>query len=86
MASKKDKVVDLETAVIRFAGDSGDGMQLTGNLFSDSTAFAGNDFVLGQDYEMIESARLLDPSEYNVNNALGYISLNQALNGLWWRG
>ena len=29
---------------------------------------------------MIESARLLDPSEYSVNNALGYISLNQALN------
>ncbi len=50
MASKKDRVVDLETAVIRFAGDSGDGMQLTGNLFSDSTAFAGNDFATFPDY------------------------------------
>ena len=36
----KSKVVALEHVVIRFAGDSGDGMQLTGNLFSDSTAFA----------------------------------------------
>lgn len=50
MANKKDKVVELETAVIRFAGDSGDGMQLTGNLFSDSTAFAGNDFATYPDY------------------------------------
>lgn len=50
MASKKDRVVNLDNAVIRFAGDSGDGMQLTGNLFSDSTAFAGNDFATFPDY------------------------------------
>lgn len=50
MISKKNKVVDLVHAVIRFAGDSGDGMQLTGNLFSDSTAFAGNDFATFPDY------------------------------------
>ncbi len=50
MVSTKDKVVELEHAVIRFAGDSGDGMQLTGNLFSDSTAFAGNDFATFPDY------------------------------------
>ena len=50
MISKKNKVVDLDHAVIRFAGDSGDGMQLTGSLFSDSTAFAGNDFATFPDY------------------------------------
>jgi len=50
MKSKKNKVVELEHAVIRFAGDSGDGMQLTGSLFSDSTAFAGNDFATFPDY------------------------------------
>jgi len=50
MTSKKNRVVELEHAVIRFAGDSGDGMQLTGNLFSDSTAFAGNDFATFPDY------------------------------------
>ena len=50
MSSKKDRIVELEHAVIRFAGDSGDGMQLTGSLFSDSTAFAGNDFATFPDY------------------------------------
>lgn len=34
----------------------------------------------GKDYEKIESARLLSPSEYSLNAALGYISLNTALN------
>lgn len=50
MTTKKSKVVGLEQVVVRFAGDSGDGMQLTGSLFSDSTAFAGNDFATFPDY------------------------------------
>jgi len=50
MITKSDKVVELESAVVRFAGDSGDGMQLTGSLFSDSTAFAGNDFATFPDF------------------------------------
>lgn len=50
MTSKNSKVVELDQVVIRFAGDSGDGMQLTGSLFSDSTAFAGNDFATFPDY------------------------------------
>lgn len=33
MTSKAQKVVELEHVVVRFAGDSGDGMQLTGSLF-----------------------------------------------------
>ncbi len=51
MSKKKNKVVEKrDDVVIRFAGDSGDGMQLTGSLFSDSTAFAGNDFATFPDY------------------------------------
>ena len=50
MTIKKSKIVGLEQVVVRFAGDSGDGMQLTGSLFSDSTAFAGNDFATFPDY------------------------------------
>ncbi len=50
MATKAHKVVDLENVVVRFAGDSGDGMQLTGALFSDATAIAGNDFATFPDY------------------------------------
>lgn len=34
----------------------------------------------GKDYEKLENARLLDPSEYVLNEKLGYVSLNSALN------
>ena len=34
--SEESKTVDLEKVVIKFAGDSGDGMQLTGSQFTDS--------------------------------------------------
>ncbi|MBN2174363.1 MAG: 2-oxoacid:acceptor oxidoreductase subunit alpha [Bacteroidales bacterium] len=50
MTVKEQKVVELENVVVRFAGDSGDGMQLTGALFSDSAAIAGNDFATFPDY------------------------------------
>lgn len=51
MSTKKNKVVEeRDNVVVRFAGDSGDGMQLTGSLFSDSTAFAGNEFATFPDY------------------------------------
>ncbi len=35
---KNSKVIEREEVVIRFSGDSGDGMQLTGTLFSDTAA------------------------------------------------
>ena len=37
------------------------------------------DFVGGTDYEKLESARLLNSTEYTLNNALGYVSLNTPL-------
>jgi len=40
----------LEAVVVRFAGDSGDGMQLTGGLFTEETAIAGNDLVTFPDF------------------------------------
>lgn len=40
----------LEGIAIRFAGDSGDGMQLTGTRFSDETALAGNDLSTFPDF------------------------------------
>ncbi len=36
---------ELERAVVRFAGDSGDGMQLTGEQFTTESAWAGNDIA-----------------------------------------
>ena len=40
----------LESVVVRFAGDSGDGIQLTGGRFTDETAVAGNDLVTFPDF------------------------------------
>jgi len=40
----------------------------------------GNEFIGGRDFEKIEQARKLTTSEYTVNERLGYISLNSALN------
>ena len=47
---KEKELKTLDEVTIRFAGDSGDGMQLTGSQFSDTTAFAGNDLNTLPDY------------------------------------
>jgi 2-oxoglutarate/2-oxoacid ferredoxin oxidoreductase subunit alpha len=43
-------VEQLESVVIRFAGDSGDGMQLTGGQFTSETAVMGNDLSTFPDF------------------------------------
>lgn len=43
-------VVKKDDVVIKFVGDSGDGMQLTGTLFSDTSALDGNDIATFPDY------------------------------------
>ena len=51
------------------------------DLSQTSTALEGlNGMHGGEDFEKIESARLLTSSEYTLNTALGYISLKSALN------
>ena len=47
---KRSTVIEREEVVIRFSGDSGDGMQLTGTLFSDTAALFGNDLSTFPDY------------------------------------
>ncbi|MBQ8606647.1 MAG: 2-oxoacid:acceptor oxidoreductase subunit alpha [Bacteroidaceae bacterium] len=44
------KVKDLDQVVVRFSGDSGDGMQLAGNIFSTISATVGNDISTFPDY------------------------------------
>ena len=44
------KIIDVKDVVIRFAGDSGDGMQLTGSLFADMSAIYGNGLSTFPDY------------------------------------
>lgn len=44
------EVIELEHVSIRFAGDSGDGMQLTGDQFTATTAIVGNDLTTLPDF------------------------------------
>ena len=48
--SEKMTVKDLDQVVIRFSGDSGDGMQLAGNIFSTVSATVGNSISTFPDY------------------------------------
>ena len=47
---EQSSVRQLQDVVIRFSGDSGDGMQLTGTLFSDTSALMGNGISTFPDY------------------------------------
>ena len=47
---EQTKVLTLEKVVIRFSGDSGDGMQLTGTIFSNLSAIFGNEISTFPDY------------------------------------
>jgi len=44
------KVIELEDVVVKFVGDSGDGMQLAGTLFSEIAAHQGNDLATFPDF------------------------------------
>jgi len=48
--AKNHRVIELDEVVVKFAGDSGDGMQLTGTQFSDTSAFIGNDLSTFPDF------------------------------------
>ena len=50
MLEKKGKIIEVDEVVVKFAGDSGDGMQLSGSQFSDTSAFAGNDLSTFPDF------------------------------------
>ena len=48
--ANKDKITALSAVSVRFGGDSGDGMQLTGSHFTDEVSLAGNDFATAPDF------------------------------------
>ena len=50
MTTRERAKVQLSGAVVRFAGDSGDGMQLTGDRFTTQSALAGNDLATLPDF------------------------------------
>ena len=50
MTPPTDSFKEIDSTVVRFAGDSGDGMQTVGERFTDSSAFAGNDIATLPDF------------------------------------
>jgi 2-oxoglutarate/2-oxoacid ferredoxin oxidoreductase subunit alpha len=50
MSSDTSEIIRQDDVTIRFAGDSGDGMQLTGTQFTDTTAKVGNDLATFPDF------------------------------------
>jgi 2-oxoglutarate ferredoxin oxidoreductase subunit alpha len=48
--TEQTKVITLEKVVVRFSGDSGDGMQLTGTIFSNLSAIFGNEISTFPDF------------------------------------
>lgn len=86
----KSNVAQLSDVVIRFSGDSGDGMQLTGTLFSDTSALFGNGISTFPDYP----AEIRAPQgtvsgvsgfqvhigDYKVNNPGDYCDVLVAMN------
>jgi 2-oxoglutarate ferredoxin oxidoreductase subunit alpha len=69
-ASAAKKKVQVETVTIRFVGDSGDGMQLTGSEFTKANALAGNDLATFPDYPAeirAPAGSLAGVSGYQVN-------------------
>jgi 2-oxoglutarate ferredoxin oxidoreductase subunit alpha len=70
VTSPERKVEQLETVTIRFVGDSGDGMQLTGTEFTRANALAGNDLATFPDYPAeirAPAGSLAGVSGYQVN-------------------
>ncbi len=70
VAPPKTQVQEIEEVVIRFAGDSGDGMQLTGTQFADTTALVGNDLATLPDFPAeirAPAGTLAGVSGYQIN-------------------
>lgn len=68
---------DVNSIVVRFAGDSGDGMQLMGSQFAVSTALAGADFSTFPDYPAeirAPAGSLFGVSAYQINLGTGPVT------------
>ncbi|MCA9796548.1 MAG: 2-oxoacid:acceptor oxidoreductase family protein, partial [Candidatus Eremiobacteraeota bacterium] len=50
MAVEAPLIEEIESVIVRFSGDSGDGMQLTGTQFTNASAIAGNDISTLPDF------------------------------------
>ena len=68
MAEQTGSLMEKDSVVVRFAGDSGDGMQLTGTEFTKAAAIAGNDISTFQDYPAEIRAPAGSIAGYRINS------------------
>ncbi len=85
---EQEQADQAEAVVVRFAGDSGDGMQLTGGQFTLSSALAGNDFATFPDFPAeirAPQGTLFGVSAFQIN--FGPLrSIRQGMRRtFWWR-
>src|ERR1035437_2897765 len=69
-------IEELDSVVIRFVGDSGDGMQLTGTEFSKAVAKAGHGFTTHPDYPSeirAPTGTLYGVSGYQIQDSSGKV-------------
>ena len=69
-------VETVDTVAIRFAGDSGDGMQLTGTQFTETTGLAGNDLATFPDFPAeirAPTGTLAGVSGFQINFSSGVV-------------
>ena len=79
------RVKELENVVVRFSGDSGDGMQLVGNIFSTVSAIVGNEISTFPDYPAdirAPQGTLTGVSGYQVN--IGEHIQHLEINATYW--
>ena len=88
---------ELSSVVIRFAGDSGDGIQLTGSRFTETTALAGNDLEwryvpVRMLYLTVEKSikKALEPMVFENNDAITWLRVKNLVSNylisLWRQG
>ena len=76
------QVVSLNRVVIRFAGDSGDGMQLTGDRFTSETAGLGNDLSTLTELTHAEVQQLLGHSSVSLTTGIyGHLTVKTGTRG-----
>ena len=81
MTDKPNKRI-IEEVVVRFSGDSGDGMQLTGTIFSDMSAMYGNSVSTFPDYPA--EIRAPQGTLAGVSAVIRSIRL-ETMRTYWWR-
>ena len=78
-------IKELDQVVVRFSGDSGDGMQLAGNIFSTISATVGNDISTFLPTSVPRKVRLRVFPDSRCTSAMARYILPVTVVTCWWR-